>query len=128
MILASAIKFHIEATDKNVILCGCRHGDVFMQLPALGFKPHEGYKEIEQGLQNNFMARILLRNPFYATIVSDASRHQIQISSYLESISESTRIRRIPSIRKMLNIIINACDVKEKVYYRLYNLLDFLSH
>ena len=60
MILASAIKFHIEATDKDVILCGCRHGDVFMQLPALGFKPHEGYKEIEQGFidnNGNFLTR-----------------------------------------------------------------------
>lgn len=82
------------------------------------------FKEIEQGLQSNFMARILLRNPFYANIVSDASMHQIQISSYLESLSESTRIRRIPSVRKMLNIIINACDVKEKVYYRLFDAIN----
>ena len=60
MILASAIKFHIEATDKDVVLCGCRHGDVFAQLDALGFDPHKGYKEIEQGFidnHNNFLTR-----------------------------------------------------------------------
>ena len=60
MILASAIKFHIEATDKDVVLCGYRHGDIFMQLPALGFEPHKGYTEIEQGFidyNNNFLTR-----------------------------------------------------------------------
>lgn len=49
MILAAAIKYHITATDKDVVLCGCRHGDIFVQLNALGFKPKEGYTEIEQG-------------------------------------------------------------------------------
>lgn len=60
MILASAIKFHIKSTDKDVILCGCRHGDIFAQLDALGFDPHKGYTEIEQGFidnHNNFLTR-----------------------------------------------------------------------
>lgn len=60
MILASAIKFRIEATGEEVVLCGCRHGDIFMQLPALGFEPRKGYKEIEQGFidnNNNFLTR-----------------------------------------------------------------------
>lgn len=57
MILASAIKYYIEETGKEVILCGARHGDVFIQLEALGFKK---YKEIEQGFidhKNNFLTR-----------------------------------------------------------------------
>ena len=49
MILCSAIKFHIDKTGEEVILCGLRHGDMFKQLKALGFEPHKGYKEIEQG-------------------------------------------------------------------------------
>ena len=49
MILAAAIKYKIEKTGEEVILCGCRHGDIFQQLKALGFKPGEGYKELEQG-------------------------------------------------------------------------------
>lgn len=60
MILASAIKYKIEATGKEVVLCGARHGDVFDQLEALGFKPRQGYKEIEQGFidhKNNFLTR-----------------------------------------------------------------------
>ena len=60
MILASAIKYKIEATDKEVILCGARHGDVFRQLEDLGFEAHQGYEEIEQGFidhHNNFLTR-----------------------------------------------------------------------
>lgn len=60
MIRASAIKFHIIETNKDVILCGSRHGDIFKQLDALGFNPKEGYVEEEQGFideYNNFYTR-----------------------------------------------------------------------
>ena len=49
MILAAAIKYHIDATDEDVVLCGYRHGDIFDQIKKLGFEPRKGYKEIEQG-------------------------------------------------------------------------------
>lgn len=60
MILAAAIKYKIESTGKEVILCGARHGDIFVQLEGLGFKPHSGYIEIDQGFidhHNNFLTR-----------------------------------------------------------------------
>ena len=60
MILASAIKFRIEKTNKEVILCGARHGNIFAQLESLGFELQGGYKEIEQGFidhHNNFLTR-----------------------------------------------------------------------
>lgn len=60
MILAAAIKFHIEKTNEDVVLCGCRHGDIFEQLKLLGFEPQKGYKEIEQGFithKNEFLTR-----------------------------------------------------------------------
>lgn len=60
MILASAIKYYIESTGKEVILCGARHEDIFIQLEDLGFEPCKGYKEIEQGFidhKNNFLTR-----------------------------------------------------------------------
>lgn len=64
MILCSAIKFHIDKTNKEVILCGLRHGDIFKQLEALGFEPHKGYKEIEQGFLTN-SGRFLSRKEAY---------------------------------------------------------------
>lgn len=60
MILASAIKYHIDKTDKDVILCGARHGNIFSQLKQLGFDERIHYKEIEQGFidhKNNFLTR-----------------------------------------------------------------------
>lgn len=53
MIVAAAIKFHIDKTDKDVVLCGVRHGDCFAQLRDLGFEPKKGYREIEQGFVDN---------------------------------------------------------------------------
>ena len=61
MILAAAIKYKIEKTGEEVVLCGCRHGDIFQQLRALGFEPGKGYKEIEQGFidhNNKFYDRV----------------------------------------------------------------------
>lgn len=49
MIICSAIKFYIESTKEEVVLCGVRHGDIFAQLKLLGFKPQQGYLEIKQG-------------------------------------------------------------------------------
>ena len=60
MILAAAIKYRIEATGKEVVLCGARHGNIFEQIEALGFETRKGYKELEQGFidhKNNFLTR-----------------------------------------------------------------------
>ena len=60
MILAAAIKYKIQSTGKEVILCGARHGDIFKQLEGLGFGPRDGYEEIAQGFidnHNNFLTR-----------------------------------------------------------------------
>ena len=53
MIVAAAIKFYIENSKNEVVLCGVRHGDIYKQLQGLGFKPHIGYKEICQGFVSN---------------------------------------------------------------------------
>ena len=60
MIIAAAIEFYIKKTGEHVVLCGARHGDIYNQLKNLGFKPHQGYKEICQGFidnTNTFMDR-----------------------------------------------------------------------
>lgn len=65
MILAAAIKYKIEKTGKHVVLCGARHGDIFEQLEGLGFGPHFGYEEVEQGFIDH-MGRFLTREEAYA--------------------------------------------------------------
>ena len=60
MILASAIKFRNTETNKEFVLCGARHGDIFKQLEDIGFAPKQGYEELDQGFidhHNNFLTR-----------------------------------------------------------------------
>lgn len=60
MILAAAILYKIKKTEKAVVLCGARHGDIFKQIECMGFDPKDGYEEIEQGFIdncNNFLTR-----------------------------------------------------------------------
>lgn len=53
MILAAAIKYRIEKTNEEVVLCAHTHSAIIKQLSALGFEPHTGYKEIAQGFIND---------------------------------------------------------------------------
>lgn len=80
MILASAIKLHIDATDEDVVLCGCRHGDIFLQIKQLGFGPHKGYKEIAQGFIDH-TGRFLNRK--------EALQHAIDCGQLCEKIADA---------------------------------------
>lgn len=60
MILAAAVRYKVEATGKEVVLCGARHSDVFSQLDALGLVRNQDYYEIAHGFidhKNNFLTR-----------------------------------------------------------------------
>lgn len=48
MILCAAVKFHINKTNEDVVLCAARHWGSFAQLKKLGFQPQKGYSEIQQ--------------------------------------------------------------------------------
>lgn len=84
MIQASAIKFHIDTTDADVVLCGLRHNSIFNQLLYLGFKPNDGYKVIAQGFitdKGEFLNRadafehaFKCRQLTYAAITRETSR------------------------------------------------------
>lgn len=59
MILAAAAKIHIKKTDKDVVLCGARHGNIFDQIEQLGLGPDD-YEEVEDGFidhTNRFLTR-----------------------------------------------------------------------
>ena len=53
MILAAAIKCHIESIGKDIVLCGARHGDVFQQMELLGFDPYEHDNSIQGFIDHN---------------------------------------------------------------------------
>lgn len=49
MLLCAAVKFHISATDKNVVVACRRHCEAFYLLRDLGFDPKQGYRVLAQG-------------------------------------------------------------------------------
>ena len=49
MIICSAVRLHIDETDKDVVLCGVRHHDIYEQLKDLGFEPNKGYSRVMDG-------------------------------------------------------------------------------
>ena len=90
MILAAAIKYHIDKTNEDVVLCGCRHGDIFVQLKGLGFDARKGYKELEQGFidhKGNFLNR------------KEALQHAIDCGQICEKIADAkTSGRDFPTL------------------------------
>ena len=60
MILCAAVKFHIEKTDKDVVIPCRRHYEAFNIIRDIGFDPKEGYTVVEQGFidtKSNFLTR-----------------------------------------------------------------------
>ena len=53
MIVCAAVRLHIDETDKDVVLCGVRHHDVYQQLKDLGFEPNKGYSRAMDGFVDN---------------------------------------------------------------------------
>ena len=49
MLLCAAVKFHITATDKEVVVACRRHCEAFNMLRDMGYEPKQGYKTIAQG-------------------------------------------------------------------------------
>ena len=57
MIIAAACKMLIN--NSEVVLCGVRHSDIYIQLKQMGFKPDD-FEELEQGFvthTNKFLNR-----------------------------------------------------------------------
>ena len=53
MIICAAVKFYIPATKQNVVIPCWRHHCAYEIIRDLGFKPHEGYEEVEDGFINH---------------------------------------------------------------------------
>lgn len=50
MIISCAVKFHIDKTDKDVVLCGVDYNKIFNQIEDIGFDvPRKGYDIVAYG-------------------------------------------------------------------------------
>lgn len=66
------------------------------------------YKELNEADRASFLARSILRDPFYGTIVRDLISNDVTINRYLKGLSPSTIHRRSPGITRILKFAINA--------------------
>lgn len=66
------------------------------------------YIQLSQEERNAFIARSILRDNFYGTIVRDLIFRDITINDYLKPLSDSTIHRRSPGILRILRFALNA--------------------
>ncbi len=64
MVLCAAVKFHIDITDKDVIVPCRRHCDAYCLLKDMGFSPQDGYSHEEDGFITT-TGEFLTRNEAY---------------------------------------------------------------
>lgn len=83
MLVCSAVKFKIDKTNEEVILCGVRHGDVYKQLMDLGFEPRVGYTELEDGFLDN-TGRFFNRHDAMIYAIASGQASEESISKYNE--------------------------------------------
>lgn len=81
------------------------------------------YKELNEIDRAAFIARSILRDPFYGTIIRDLLTQDVTINSYLKGLSPSTIHRRSPNIMRILKFAVNAAK-KEGI--NLYQVIKIL--
>lgn len=78
---------------------------------------------LSQETQSAIMARCMLRSPFYARILCNAINTDIYLPDYMSILSVSTIKRRLPSVKKMLDIVIRAISNSDTIKARLDNAI-----
>lgn len=78
---------------------------------------------LSQETQSAIMARCLLRSPFYARVLCNAIKTDIHLPEYMSILSVSTIKRRLPSVKKMLEIVIRANSNSDILIARLDNAI-----
>ena len=81
------------------------------------------YKELNEDDKSAFIARSILRDPFYGTIIRDILTRDVTINNYLQGLSPSTIHRRSPGIMRILKYALNAAK-KENI--ELHHIVKIL--
>ena len=68
------------------------------------------YPLLNKRRQNQFLCRVLLRNPFYAQVLSKVRLQEVQLTSFMKGLSASTQGGRSSSVTKMLQICLDEMD------------------
>lgn len=81
------------------------------------------YAEFDDQDRAAFIARSILRDSFYGTILRDLLTHDITINNYLKGLSPSTVHRRCPGIMRILKFAINAAKNEKISLHKIIKIL-----
>lgn len=81
------------------------------------------YKELDDDSRAAFIARSILRDPFYGTIIRNILTHDVTINDYLKDLSPSTIHRRSPGIMRILKYALNAAKKENIELHHIFKIL-----
>ena len=83
------------------------------------------YVDLTENERKAFLARSILRDNFYGTIIKDLITGSITINNYLKPLSEATIQRRSSGIMRILRIAFNAAKAEG---IKLHDVIRILPH
>lgn len=81
------------------------------------------YKELDDEDRAAFIARSILRDSFYGTIIRDILTCDVTINNYLQGLSPSTVHRRSSGIMRILRFAINAANKEKITLHKIIKIL-----
>lgn len=78
------------------------------------------YNELEIQQQKSLLARTILRTPLYQTILTELLDKDVDLTKYMQSLSDSTKGRRSGSIMRMTNLCLDECKKVGINYHNLF--------
>ena len=79
------------------------------------------YNELEIQQQKLLLARTILRTPLYQHILLKLLERDVDLTEYMQSLSDSTKGRRSGSILRMINICLDECRRNGISYHHLFS-------
>lgn len=78
------------------------------------------YNELEVQQQRSLLARTILRIPLYQVILTKMLDEDVDLTKYMQSLSDSTKGRRSGSILRMINLCLDECKKEGISYHNLF--------
>ena len=78
------------------------------------------YNDLNELQQKSLLARTILRIPLYHEILKRIIKEIVNITEYMQSLSDTTKGRRSGSIMKMINICLEECKRNGLPFHDLY--------
>ena len=79
------------------------------------------YNELDVQQQRPLLARTILRTPLYQHILTNILERDVDLTDYMQSLSDSTKGRRSGSILRMINICLDECRRNGITYHNLFS-------